>query len=147
MRRDDRPQDVREFVSRQMDRHPEIHFEIAMWYVLADMLEIQYMTAIEKMERINITPQYQSKQAMSQIIAGHKKFREVVRRESADIQLSIGACSDAFLQVMRLVADHSKQNGDVYKIYNLVKSHTKSYKNIDLASTEQRAFEQLLSNE
>lgn len=120
--------------------------EMALLYILSDMLETQKVIVSELAPRCGFELRHELKRAVATMTKGAKDFRQWTRRESNEQQLMIGACSDAFLQFLRLVVDRTEEDADMYKIYNMVKNGIPSKRCWPLADTERRAFEDILDH-
>lgn len=119
--------------------------EMAMMYVLADMMETQMMTVEGLAMECGFSIKHELKAALSRMKKGAREFHMMMRKESGTSQLMIGACSDTFLQFLKLMVDRTQEDVDMFKIYNLVKNSIPSRRGWDLAESERDAFSDILN--
>lgn len=128
-------------------KEDDMSAELALVYVIADMLETQVTITEEAAKRCGWEIRQELKRALNKMMKGAKDFREMQRREPRSTQLMIGVCADALLQFDKMVLDRSDKDEDIYRYYNLVKNSRKSVRNWDIAKGERDAFEMLIENE
>lgn len=135
-----------EAIKDKIIRDDRIGLEIAMTYVLADMLEQQMCEFEDIARRECITMKQQLRHALNQMKHGAKEFHYWMMKEQLTQQDMIGICSDVFLCFLHLLVDHSKEDVDMFRIYNMVKAGTKSHRGLDLNKMERSAFKEILEN-
>lgn len=119
--------------------------EMAIMYVLADMMETQMMTVEGLAMECGFSIKHELKAALGRMKKGAREFHMMMRKESGTSQLMIGACSDTFLQFLKLMVDRTQEDVDMFKIYNLVKNSIPSRRGWDLAESERDAFSDILN--
>lgn len=133
-------------MNRIETKEQQLGAEMALMYVLADMLESQMMVVDQLAPKCGFVIKNDLKHGLNKMAKGAKDFHRYMRSESRMSQLMIGTCSDAFLQFIRLMVDRCENDIDMFKIYNLVKNSVRSKRGWPLAETEADAFEGLINN-